>query len=481
MSISVIVSLIFSICLQSFTIWYIFKHFIGMPRHTWFFIILPSFFMISLRLTAIYLHFNNYGPFVEDFVISLFIIGISSSLLYSYTKINKLFKSLSGYENNFDDMVEKRFKKEWEETFDSIPDLITVLDTNFTILRANEAVLKFLDLTEDEIVGKHCYELIHGTVKPPAFCPFHMLLCTGTSVPVEVKLGNTIFLVSVHPFYDKNTLKGVIHIARDVTSLKKTEIELEKKKEELYALNLAKTQDLLDSARMLNAGVAHELRTPMQAIINVIELLQSELVHCYVEEAKSTMKALLEDAEIQLTYSIGVLNSLSAYAKSGVMVGVHCIDVFEELVGIIKTLRFVDPFKALDDDQFHIQEPSFFSCAIKINKSDFRQIIENLCKNSIEAIKGVEPKISIKVTKEIDLINIHIIDNGVGVPDKYKDDIFKPYFSTKIGKTQQNQGLGLAIVKNLVIKNGGNITFNSHPGYTEFIVTFPCAKAEIEE
>ena len=62
-------------------------------------------------------------------------------------------------------------KKEWESTFDAMEELVTIIGTDYTILRANRAVSRYLGKGINEIVGRKCYEIFHGTKEPSTVVP----------------------------------------------------------------------------------------------------------------------------------------------------------------------------------------------------------------------------------------------------------------------------------------------------------------------
>ncbi len=66
--------------------------------------------------------------------------------------------------------------KNWEHTFDSVPDLIAILDEEYRVVRANRAMAARLGVTPEECVGLTCYRVVHGTDEPPSFCPHSQLL-----------------------------------------------------------------------------------------------------------------------------------------------------------------------------------------------------------------------------------------------------------------------------------------------------------------
>jgi PAS domain S-box-containing protein len=132
-----------------------------------------------------------------------------------------------------------RSRQEWIETFDLIPDMVTILDKRHRILRANKAATEKLGVSQKDINGMFCYQCTHGTQESPKFCPHAMMLKDGKEHIAdfyEEKLGMDL-LVSVTPIYDNNgNITGSVHISRDVTEHKKKEKELNKLNKTLSAL-----------------------------------------------------------------------------------------------------------------------------------------------------------------------------------------------------------------------------------------------------
>ncbi len=119
-----------------------------------------------------------------------------------------------------------RAKEEWERTFDAVPDLIAVLDKDYKIKKLNRAMAERLNLQPDDCIGKKCYESVHGTDSPPIICPYQQLLKDEKqhSIEVFVKGFGGYFLVTASPMYDEDgNLSGCVHIARDITEIKKTQ------------------------------------------------------------------------------------------------------------------------------------------------------------------------------------------------------------------------------------------------------------------
>ncbi|MBN1270209.1 MAG: PAS domain S-box protein [Kiritimatiellae bacterium] len=141
-----------------------------------------------------------------------------------------------------------RAKQEWERTFDSVPDLIAILDEQHRIVRANRAMAERLGVTVEKCVGMPCYRAVHGADSPIASCPHVLTLTDGKEHVAEVHeehLGGD-FLITTTPLHDESgRMIGAVHMARDITDRKRAE---ERAKEAAAATAAAQTAiDTLDA------------------------------------------------------------------------------------------------------------------------------------------------------------------------------------------------------------------------------------------
>jgi PAS domain S-box-containing protein len=130
----------------------------------------------------------------------------------------------------------KKAKEEWERTFDAVPDLIALIDKEHRILRVNKAMAKSLEVIPEQVAGRRCYEIVHGSTNPPFHCPHVMLLQDGKEHTQEIHEDNLggDFLVTASPLFDaEGMLIGSVHIARDITERRQAEMALKEKTEEL--------------------------------------------------------------------------------------------------------------------------------------------------------------------------------------------------------------------------------------------------------
>lgn len=128
----------------------------------------------------------------------------------------------------------------WHNTFDAISDFVAVLDTEFRIVRVNRAMAEFLKKPPEQIIGQHCYRLMHGRNEPWEGCPHEQMLRERKTVTQEVNDPHTRIplLVTASPIINEDgQLTGSVHIGRDISSLKAVQDDLARRNTLLTALN----------------------------------------------------------------------------------------------------------------------------------------------------------------------------------------------------------------------------------------------------
>jgi PAS domain S-box-containing protein len=130
----------------------------------------------------------------------------------------------------------RRAKQDWEWTFDSMPDLIAVLDKDYRVRRVNRALAKRLGRAPRDCVGELCYECLRGLGCAEEACPRNLSLGGGLAQTVEVgekqPLGG--FLVSATPLRDeRGEVVGVVHVSRDITARLEAEQKLRESEQRL--------------------------------------------------------------------------------------------------------------------------------------------------------------------------------------------------------------------------------------------------------
>jgi diguanylate cyclase (GGDEF)-like protein/PAS domain S-box-containing protein len=124
----------------------------------------------------------------------------------------------------------RRSGDEWVKTFDAMPDLVFTVAPDYRIEKANRAMLARFGLQRDQIIGKHCYELLHHAAAPAADCPHRLALLDGQEHSAEIHeplLGGD-FLLSVSPLVNAPGCPGgVVHVAHDISERRHFEQRLQ--------------------------------------------------------------------------------------------------------------------------------------------------------------------------------------------------------------------------------------------------------------
>ena len=151
---------------------------------------------------------------------------------------SNVFSDISDRKKSEDTIFQS--KKDWEDSFDSITDMITIHDQDYNIIRANKAGMALLKLPAIE---KHlklkCFSFYHGTDNPPAGCP--SCDCIKSGVPgvfelFEPHLDRYLEIRAIPRFDSVNQQVGMIHIVRDISERKKAEEVLRKTNDYLESL-----------------------------------------------------------------------------------------------------------------------------------------------------------------------------------------------------------------------------------------------------
>ncbi|MDH4027791.1 MAG: PAS domain-containing protein [Nitrospirota bacterium] len=160
-------------------------------------------------------------------------------------------------------------RKDWENTFNTITDMITVHDRDFNIIYANRSARKMLGIPSLDIGGVHkCFKYYHGTACPPDGCPSCNCLKSGEPANFEIfepHLNTFIEIRSMPRFDSNNKLIGLIHIARDITKRKQAEDEIKRAKDELELRVQERTSELLLTNEKLREEI-NERRSAVEAL-----------------------------------------------------------------------------------------------------------------------------------------------------------------------------------------------------------------------
>lgn len=217
----------------------------------------------------------------------------------------------------------------------------------------------------------------------------------------------------------------------------------------------------------LAAGLAHEIRSPLNAIGLNLSLLREDL-DAVAEEKRDEFRRRLE-LITEETEGLGkLLSEFLAFARPPKLERLPT-DLNELLR---QTAEFVEPecIQAQVELVEDFQEDLF---PVVLDQHLFgRSVILNLLRNAREAI-GEQGTIKLVTRETNEVIEVRVEDNGGGVPPEQQEKIFEAFHSTK----DHGTGLGLAIARRIVHEHGGELLLENRPGQgATFVIRLPKSK-----
>ena len=153
-----------------------------------------------------------------------------------------------------------RIAREWTATFDAMSDLVSITDEKYRFIRVNKALADFFQLEPKDIVGRRCYEIVHGRKGPWPRCPHRLAIAERRQITREVDddhIGIPL-LVTCSPFYEASgRLIGTVHVSRDISEQKRS---LEAREELIAELQEALSRVMLLSGLLPICAACKKIR-----------------------------------------------------------------------------------------------------------------------------------------------------------------------------------------------------------------------------
>lgn len=220
----------------------------------------------------------------------------------------------------------------------------------------------------------------------------------------------------------------------------------------------------LATAGELAAGMAHEIRNPLSAILNATALLADE-TRLTADERAGTLAAMRTEAR-RLNRILSDFLRFARPQEAQVAPG-DLRDVLEHVSGLIRDDR---PRAARVDVRVAVDP---FLPRFPFDREQLIQVVWNLALNGVEAMNG-RGRLSLEGARQNGHVALAVSDTGHGIPAERRQRVFEPFYSGKPNGT----GLGLTIAERIVAAHGGRIEIDSEPGRgTRVTLLFPLAGA----
>ncbi|MBD0333042.1 MAG: hypothetical protein ICV66_10325 [Chitinophagaceae bacterium] len=336
-------------------------------------------------------------------------------------------------------------------------------------------------------------ELYQGESSPPESLHLHLvpfaqgMLYIGNTAPLtvdEVELVKALaeaFAIAYARYEDfKQLEKAKSQVDRTLSELKSTQDQLIQKEK-------------MASLGELTAGIAHEIKNPLNFITNFSEVnaeLANELLHEIQGGNHTHLVSLAADIQNnaqKITYhgkrADAIVKAMLQHSRksSGQKEPTNINSLVDEY------LRLSYHGLRAKDKSFNATIKTEFDNSIDevdVVPQDIGRVFLNLFNNSFYSVNekkqkldgAFEPTVYVKTERINGQIKITVSDNGTGIPQNIMDKIFQPFFTTK--PPGQGTGLGLSLSYDIVRAHGGQLKVNTKEGdFAEFVVQLPISKS----
>ncbi len=356
----------------------------------------------------------------------------------------------------------------WQTTFDAMNDAVSLLDNNGIVLQCNQSYLNLLGKTETEILGKHCWEIIHGTNKPIDGCPFVKMKKSFQRESMLLPVDDKWFNVVVDPIFDaNNNLIKAVHIITDITERKQAEKALHEAHDQLENKVAQRTGELqkanlrlqeLDRLKTIFiASMSHELKTPLTLIISCTDIMLEKISGEINQEQKKQLTMTKNYAH----HLLDLVNDAIDINKIEAGIVDMTIEEFD-LSALSQEIK--DTFNIIADKkelELSLEAPP--TLIIESDRRRIKQILVNLLSNALKFTDKGE--IKVKIAAKDKMVEIAVRDSGIGIKKEDRDKIFIAFGQIpNPDRIAEGTGLGLYLSKKNANLLGGDIMLESEFG-----------------
>jgi PAS domain S-box-containing protein len=361
-------------------------------------------------------------------------------------------------------------ERNFRAIFNSTYHFIGVLNTDGGLVNGNRAALEFFGLEKEDIIGKPFWDIYcwsYSSEVQDRLKTAVMSASKGKTVRYEEILqaqnNSTVYVdVTIKPVLDENSrVNFIVADGRDITGQKQAEAERQRHREEVAHVARLSTMGEMAS------GMAHELNQPLTALISYCgtAIKMAESIPSLPEGYLDVLRRATEQAQ----RAGDVIRHLREFvSKSSNELQTIALDDLTR--GVIEFISW-----ELRNSDIKLQiNPDASHGYVRVDKVQLEQVIINLIRNSIEALRQRDDgngriDLSIHHTDE-NIIELTVTDNGPGIDPAVADSLFEPYSTSK----ETGMGMGLSISRSIVEAHNGKLWLEAGtPQATSFCLRLP--------
>ncbi|MDZ8261350.1 response regulator [Nostoc sp. ChiQUE01b] len=356
--------------------------------------------------------------------------------------------------------------REWQTTFDSINDGVSLVDREGIILRCNRAMMQLFDKPSHEILGCAHHELMDAELGIGDGTCFRRAKETHQRQVLEFQAKGQWFAKTIDPVLDEHgTLTGAVFILSDITERKRASALLQEQNDRLNQLMIS-LQQQTEQAQQANrikdeflAVLSHELRSPLNPILGWARILQTS--HQDAAKTQYALETIERNAKLQAQLIEDLLD-VSRILQGKLSLNTVPVGLTFTIKAALETVRLAAEAKSIQIQT--IFEPNVGQ--VLGDSGRLQQVVWNLLSNSIKfTSQGGQVEVRLESIKDevdthpVEYTQITISDTGKGISSDFLPYVFD-YFRQADGTTTRKfggLGLGLAIVRHLVELHGGTV------------------------
>ncbi|MBE8970587.1 response regulator [Nostocales cyanobacterium LEGE 12452] len=356
--------------------------------------------------------------------------------------------------------------REWQTTFDSMNDGVSLVDREGRIIRCNRAMMQLFCKPSHEILGYAHHELMGAKLGIGDGICFRRAKETHQRQVLEFQSQERWFAKTIDPVLDGDgTLTGAVFILSDITERKRAEALLQEQNDRLNQLMIS-LQQQTEQAQQANrikdeflAVLSHELRSPLNPILGWARILQKS--HQDAAKTQYALETIERNAKLQAQLIEDLLD-VSRILQGKLSLNTVPVGLNFTIKAALETVRLAAEAKSIQIET--IFEPNVGP--VLGDSGRLQQVVWNLLSNAIKfTSQGGRVEVRLETIKDeadiypVEYTQITVSDTGRGISGDFLPYVFD-YFRQADGTTTRKfggLGLGLAIVRHLVELHGGTV------------------------